>query len=40
MASFDLGAPAYAHKSDWADAKVGVNDDAGGFTWTGSAQRS
>jgi len=35
IATFDLLAPAYAYKEDWADAGVAVGDYAGGFTWAG-----
>jgi len=37
IATFDLLAPAYAYKDDWADAGVAVGDYAGGFTWAGRA---
>ena len=36
IASFDLLAPAYAYKGEWADASMPVCDYAGGFTWLGS----
>jgi CelD/BcsL family acetyltransferase involved in cellulose biosynthesis len=35
IATFDLLAPAYAYKDDWADAGVAVGDYAAGFTWAG-----
>jgi CelD/BcsL family acetyltransferase involved in cellulose biosynthesis len=37
IATFDLLAPAYPYKKDWADAAVAVHDYAGGFTWVGAA---
>ncbi|HEU0157690.1 MAG TPA: GNAT family N-acetyltransferase [Hyphomicrobiaceae bacterium] len=36
IATFDLLAPAYAYKGDWADASMPVSDYAGGFSWRGS----
>jgi CelD/BcsL family acetyltransferase involved in cellulose biosynthesis len=35
IATFDLLAPAYGYKDDWADAGVTVGDYAAGFTWAG-----
>ena len=40
IATFDLLAPAYAYKDDWADAGVAVGDYAGGFGWAGRAYAS
>lgn len=37
IGTFDLLAPAYAYKSDWADATVAVEDFAQGLTLTGRA---
>jgi hypothetical protein len=37
IATFDLLAPAYADKDDWADAGIAVGDYAGGITWVGRA---
>jgi CelD/BcsL family acetyltransferase involved in cellulose biosynthesis len=36
IATFDLLAPAYAYKQDWADAAIAVHDYAGGFSWMGA----
>jgi CelD/BcsL family acetyltransferase involved in cellulose biosynthesis len=35
IATFDLLAPAYAYKSDWADGTMAVHDYAAGFTLAG-----
>ena len=40
IATFDLLAPAYAYKDEWADAGVAVGDYAGGFGWAGRAYAS
>jgi CelD/BcsL family acetyltransferase involved in cellulose biosynthesis len=37
IATFDLLAPAYAYKDDWADTGIAVGDYAGGITWLGRA---
>ena len=37
IATFDLLAPAYAYKMDWADGSVAVGDFAQGFTLAGNA---
>ena len=37
IATFDLLAPAYAYKADWADGSIAVNDYALGLTFAGRA---